>query len=208
MRRLLMAMAVILAVLVATTIQSSAQRVIPPATATRSSVIEVYDANGQFLGTTLGFPQGKLVLDSPSPGSSMIATAPPIYIPTLKKHTYISLLNGMISNNIVGGSIGPFFFTTEDCSGGVAYALSMASYQIVVSPTIPQVFYIGTGQPQYLPMQSFSSAYPLPSAGDCNNGGSTPPPMYGVFVELTQVPSLPFSTPVALPLDYRTGGAN
>jgi hypothetical protein len=173
-----------------------------------SSVIEVYDANGQFLGTTLGFPEGDVALETIFKTSR--ATAPLIYIPTLKKQVYIDLQSGFIVNN-PGTSYGPFFFLSADCTGQV-YGTPITIYRIIWNNySFPLQLYTGNGQPQGFAMQTYSGCYPISIVCNCKTATyQDNVSMSNVFVQLSEVPqtSLPFTIPVALPLEYRSGSAN
>lgn len=165
---------------------------------TGSAGIGVYDANDVFLGYTLSFPEATQAV-------TLMGTAPTIYIPTLGKLITISLTTGMIASESF------FYYTTQNCSGE-AYVTQIGSYHITASiyipsppppagSPLPQAFYVGVGHPQPLTMLSSSTTYPYLGGGDCN---TVPQPLPVYFVPLTQV-SLPFPTPVALPLKYKLG---
>ena len=173
-----------------------------------TGLYEVYDANDQFLGysssSATGDPGYINVTDSN--GSNIVSVkgittiGPPIRIPSLDKEVVIALNYGT-------PPFVTFYYTTADCSG-TAYAGPIASYQVVggidYSTNPPSYhYYVGQGAPQNVTIQSYSTpgwACNMPS-------GPITFPTPGYFVQIAEV-TLPFLTPVALPLRFKVVGTH
>jgi hypothetical protein len=180
------------------------------ATGGLSSGMEVYDANDQFLGYSSSFPtgdSGQITSGSPFTFKSPTLSAPPIRIPGLDKEVVFGLWGAW--GSLAGGIL---YYLSPDCSGP-AYGAPITSYQIIGIPNfnapppcptcpMPQLFYTGQGTVQSVLIQS----YVIPGFV-CNYYGAPPNPIGGWFVPLTEV-TLPFVTPVALPLRFKVGGTS
>jgi hypothetical protein len=146
-----------------------------------TGAIQVYDANNQFLGLLTG---------SANPyGTSF-------YIPSLQMSTSISMNKDLGSD---AGDIwersGEAYFTSRDCSG-TAYKKTGYAGQIFKRGGN---YYINKNKPVYLDIHSETR----PDVS-CFGTGSNGVSVSGFFQEDTpsQV-TLPFQTPVALPLQFR-----
>jgi hypothetical protein len=127
--------------------------------------VQVFDANGQYLGISDGFPQ--------------------IIVPSLSRSVILNINSGQV------GSEFDLMFETANCTGSAYFWANMA-YEIVSHSGKPY------GGEKAIPEPRTISSY-LNSAGSC----VTQAP-YGPFAAVRAIEiTLPFSTPVALPLEFR-----
>jgi hypothetical protein len=140
--------------------------------------IQVYDANNQFLGLLTG--------SANSYGTTL-------YIPSLQMSTTIS------PRKDIGADVGDIwepsdeaYFTSQDCSG-TAYKNGYNGQIFKRNEN----YYINKNKPVYLDIYSWTR-----SDGSCYSPGQKS--LSGFYQEDTPTPiTLPFQTPVALPLQFR-----
>jgi hypothetical protein len=173
-----------------------------PGTGEPSSLFKVYDANNQFLGYSRSFPtgdSGSFSYNGSSPPTWKYPTfsPPSVRIPELEREVVFYMTGAL--GDVMGGTV---YYTSTDCSG-TAYGATITSYQILSYWNGQQaVYYTGQEASQGVFIQSYQNA----NQG-CNAQGPLANPIYGWFVPLTQV-TLPFNTPIALPLKFKVSGAN
>ncbi len=132
--------------------------------------IEVYDANGQYLG---------LLASPPST----------VYVPSLSRFVNVSFLHGAISKT-------ELYFQSYDCTG-IPYISAYNSHFIEKSG---EKYYTGAKTvPVEIEVHSHLSSY----LGDCFNYPDYWYPTYVVPAEEVPADSLPFTLPVALPLEFK-----
>jgi hypothetical protein len=130
--------------------------------------VRVYDANGQYLGISLG------------------GHYPDVFVPALSRSVRINTDTGEVSH-------GSLSFETNNCTGTPYYG-GAASYQAYQFALGSQKIYIGE---KAIPETRYVHSY-YDINGICVAQTNGPWPMVRAF-EVT----LPFSIPVALPLEFR-----